>query len=122
MGGPDVAAGVDILNRANIPTFDFPDMAARIFNYMWRYAYNLRAIYETPVLPVASAAEATNQQRASDLIETIRQEGRTILTEYESKQIFAAYGIPTVETHLAATAGRSCGHCRKTWLSGRPQT
>lgn len=103
MGGPDVVAGIDILNRANIPTFDYPDMAARIFNYMWHYTYNLRAIYETPALPVASAAEATNQQHATDLLETIRQEGRTILTEYESKQIFAAYGIPTVETHLAAT-------------------
>lgn len=104
MGGPDVAAGVDILNRANIPTFDFPDMGARIFNYMWRYAYNLRAIYETPALPVASEAEATHQHHASELLEQIRSEGRTILTEYESKQIFAAYGIPTVETHLAATA------------------
>ena len=107
MGGPDVVAGVDILNRANIPTFDYPDMAARIFNYMWRYAYNLRAIYETPALPVASAAEAINQQRASSLIEDIRAEGRTILTEYESKQIFGAYGIPTVETHLAATADQA---------------
>jgi acetyltransferase len=103
MGGPDVMAGVDILNRANIPTFDFPDMAARVFNYMWRYTYNLRAIYETPVLPVASEAEATDQQRASELIENVRREARTILTEYESKQVFGAYGIPTVETHLAAT-------------------
>jgi acetyltransferase len=103
MGGPDVMAGVDILNRANIPTFDFPDMAARIFNYMWRYAYNLRSIYETPALPVASEAEATNRQHATELIEDIRRQGRTTLTEYESKQIFAAYGIPTVETHLAAT-------------------
>ena len=33
----------------------------------------------------------------------MRQKGRTILTEFESKQIFAAYGIPTVETRLAAT-------------------
>ena len=103
MGGPDVMAGVDILNRANIPTFDYPDMAARIFNYMWRYAYNLRSIYETPALPVASSAEATHRLRASELIEHIRKEGRTILTEFESKQIFAAYGIPTVETQLAAT-------------------
>lgn len=104
MGGPDVVAGVDILNRANIPTFDYPDMAARIFNYMWRYADNLRSIYETPALPVASTAEATNQQRATELIDNIRREGRTILTEFESKQVFGAYGIPTVETHLAATA------------------
>jgi acetyltransferase len=104
MGGPDVVAGVDILNRANIPTFEFPDMATRIFNYMWRYSYYLRAIYETPALPVASPAEATNLQRASELLEKIRKEGRTILTEFESKQVFAAYGIPTVETHLATTA------------------
>ena len=107
MGGPDVVAGVDILNRANIPTFDYPDMAARIFNYMWRYADNLRAIYETPALPVASTAEAINQQRATELIENIRREGRTILTEFESKQVFGAYGIPTVETHLAATADQA---------------
>ncbi len=113
MGGPDVVAGVDILNRANIPTFDFPDMAARIFNYMWRYSDNLRSIYETPSLPVASAAEATNQQRATDLIENIRQAGRTILTEYESKQVFAAYGIPTVETHLAETVEDAVAQAEK---------
>jgi len=113
MGGPDVIAGVDILNRANIPTFDYPDMAARIFNYMWRYAYNLRSIYETPALPVASPAEATNKQRASQLLENIRTEGRTILTELESKQVFAAYGIPTVETHLAATADQAASIATK---------
>ena len=33
-----------------------------------------------------------------------RAKGRTILTELESKQIFAAYGIPTVDTRYAATA------------------
>jgi acetyltransferase len=103
MGGPEVAAGVDVLNRANIPTFDYPDTAAHTFNYMWRYSYNLRAIYETPALPEASAAEVTDRQRATDLLESARRKGRTILTEYESKQVFAAYSIPTVETYLAAS-------------------
>ncbi|HSS39167.1 MAG TPA: CoA-binding protein, partial [Polyangia bacterium] len=42
MGGADVAAGVDILNRAGIPTFQFPDDAARTFCQMWRHADNLR--------------------------------------------------------------------------------
>lgn len=102
MGGPDVAAGVTALNRASIPTFDYPDTAASIFNNMWRYAHNLSAIYETPALPTASEAEATNQRRAGEIVEQVRASGRTILTEYESKQIFAAYGIPTVETKLAA--------------------
>ena len=38
MGGADVAAGEEILNRAGIPTFPYPDTAARVFNYMWRYS------------------------------------------------------------------------------------
>jgi acetyltransferase len=101
MGGADVAAGEAILNRAGIPTFPYPDTAAQVFNYMWRYAYNLSAIYETPSLPVANVDEMTHQQQAADLIERVRASGRTILTEYESKQIFTDYGIPTVVTHLA---------------------
>jgi acetyltransferase len=61
MGGADVAAGVSILNRASIPTFPYPDTAAQVFNYMWRYTYNLKGIYETPSLPVASDAEAIHR-------------------------------------------------------------
>src|ERR1051325_8685176 len=51
MGGVDVAAGEEILNHANIPTFPYPDTAARAFNYMWRYSYNLKGLYETPAMP-----------------------------------------------------------------------
>ena len=62
-----------------------------------------KGIYETPSLPVASEAETMHRNRARRLIDTVREKGRTILTEFESKQIFAAYGIPTVETRLAAS-------------------
>ena len=48
MGGKAVAEGEAILNNAGIPTFAYPDTAARAFNYMWRYSYNLRGLYETP--------------------------------------------------------------------------
>ena len=48
MGGADVADGSGVLERAGIPTFGFPDAAARIFNYMWRYDANLLALFETP--------------------------------------------------------------------------
>ncbi len=33
----------------------------------------------------------------------MRKTGRTILTEFESKQLLAAYGLPTVETRIALT-------------------
>ena len=62
MGGVDVAAGEEILNRANIPTFPYPDTAARAFNYMWQYADNLKALYETPALPEDSATWAPDRK------------------------------------------------------------
>ena len=104
MGGAEVEPGEDILNQANIPTFAFPDTAARIFNYMWRFERRLRSLYETPVLPLEVEETAVKHQQARDLINQARQSGRTILTEYESKQILAAYDIPIVDTRLAATA------------------
>ncbi len=50
MGGEQVEAGRTILRQAGIPSLPYPDTAARIFSYMWQYAYNLRGIYETPTL------------------------------------------------------------------------
>ncbi len=100
MGGAEVAAGDQILNQAGIPTFQFPDSAVRAFNYMWRYAYNLKGLYETPALPQHADA-AMHRGKAEHIIQQARQSGRTILTEYESKQLLQAYDIPTVETRIA---------------------
>jgi acetyltransferase len=102
MGGQDVSAGEAILNRARpgVPTFRYPDTAAQVFNYMWRYTYGLRALYETPLLSAGGEAVAGRAQ-AEKIVAQARQAGRTLLTEVESKQLLGAYGIPTVETHLA---------------------
>src|ERR1019366_7547100 len=102
MGGAEVAAGEQILNQAGIPTFQFPDSAVRAFNYMWRYSYNLKGLYETPALPQHADA-AVQRGIAEHIIQQARQSGRTILTEYESKQLLKAYDIPTVDTRVAVT-------------------
>lgn len=102
MGGATVAEGDRILSAAGIPTFAYPDEAARIFNALWRYTDNLRALYETPASHSDDNTAAA--QTASKVITAARSAGRTLLTEAESKQILAAYGIPTVPTHIAVTA------------------
>jgi acetyltransferase len=102
MGGAEVAAGEQILNQAGIPTFQFPDSAVRAFNYMWRYTYNLKGLYETPTLPHHADAELL-RGKAGRILREAREQGRTILTEYESKQLLKAYGIPTVETRIAVS-------------------
>ncbi len=102
MGGADVEAGTAVLRRAGIPTFPYPDTAVDMFNYMWRYSDGLRALYETPVLP-DDEASAVNRALAREVIDAARGEGRTILTEFESKQVLSAYGIPITETRIAAS-------------------
>jgi len=100
MGGREIAAGESILNSAGIPTFSYPDTAAQVFNYMWRYTYSLRGLYETPnweLDPIAITAAGG----ASAFLQDIRQSGRTLLTEAESKQLLAMYDIPTVVTKIA---------------------
>jgi acetyltransferase len=101
MGGVNASEGESILNAAGIPTFPFPDTAARAFMYMWKYSYNLRGLYETPSHTGAEHGEG--RAAAAALLAGVRQTGRTMLTETESKQLLAAYGIPVVETRIAAT-------------------
>jgi len=101
MGGAGVAAGDSILGAAGIPSFPYPDTAARVFTHMWRYSSNLRALYETPMLPTEIDERAARAE-ADAIIQRAYDRGRTILTESESKHVLAAYGIPTVPTHLAA--------------------
>jgi acetyltransferase len=101
MGGKVIAKGVATLNAAGIPTFSYPDTAARAFTYMWKFTYNLRGLYETPSLTENLESLGDAQSRANALLEKVRAGGRTILTEAESKQVMAHYGIPTVETRLA---------------------
>lgn len=103
MGGNDVAAGQDILNRAGIPTFPYPDTAAHVFNNMWRYSHNLRALYQTPTLSADYDKSASACLRARQAIDQALADGRTVLTEPESKSVLAAYEIPVVRTDIART-------------------
>jgi acetyltransferase len=103
MGGLEIEAGEKILNAAGIPTFPYPDTAARVFASMWRYADNLRALYETPVPSATPDDLESGRAKANVLIESVKKSGRTILTEAESKELLGCYKIPTVVTKIAKT-------------------
>jgi acetyltransferase len=102
MGGEDVAEGAAILREAGIPTFAYPDTACVLFNHLWRYDANLRSLYETPQLPVAPE-RGEFREEVDRIVAEVSAEGRTLLTEYESKKVLAAYGIPITDTELAQT-------------------
>lgn len=112
MGGDEVARGVDILKRAGIPEFPYPDDAAVAFNYAWKYARNLTALYETPT-PLQGIARDHDRASANSILKKVRESGRTILTEYESKRLLAAYGIPTIRTEIAGTVAEAVKRARE---------
>ena len=105
MGGRDIAKAEAILNQAGIPTYAYPDAAARVFDLMWSYSANLKALYETP--ESFEAEDSAHLTKAAELIATVRAKGRTLLTEAESKSLLAIYGIPTVVTEIAITADQA---------------
>jgi acetyltransferase len=102
MGGAEVADGDRVLREAGIPTFAYPDTACVLFNHLWRYGDNLRSLYETPSLP-AAPERGEAREDVDRIIADVAAEGRTLLTEYESKKVLAAYGIPISDTEIAAT-------------------
>jgi acetyltransferase len=68
---------------------------------MWGYSYALHGLYETPSLSGQEDVNAPDVARATKLIRGVRKSGRSLLTEFESKQLLTAYGIPTVDTRIA---------------------
>ncbi len=102
MGGDSVEGGAAILRKAGIPCFAYPDTAAKTFNLMWRYSDALSNLYEAPAMVCNTAAY--DRVAAKHMIEAVQAEGRTVLTEYESKKLLTAYGITTTPTEIAETA------------------
>jgi acetyltransferase len=113
MGGDGVAEGTAVLNTAGIPTFSYPDTAARAFTYMWRYTYNLRGLYETPSLVEGTEPAAAARNQVNQIVQRARQSGRTLMNEFEAKQLLAFYGIPVVETRVAESEEQAVARASK---------
>jgi acetyltransferase len=111
MGGNSVAAGEEILNEVGLPSFYYPDTAVRAFNYMWKYADNLKGLYETPSLHIGDTGP--DREAARNIIGKVSSTDRTILTEYESKKLLEAYGIPTTKTETATTVDEAVAWAEK---------
>lgn len=109
MGGESVREGAEILSHAQIPVFEYPDDAAATFATMWRYSQNLQSLYEMPLTKQSEINEGEiaffdkKFTHAKYLIQHTQKQNRTLLNEFESKQILEDYQIPIVKTVIAKT-------------------
>ncbi len=93
MGGERITEGTTILNRAGVPTFAYPDIAARTFTLMWRYTQNLRSLYQTPTLSLDDGQ--VDCQAAHRILQKARDDGRTQLLPTEAHALLENYRIRT---------------------------
>ena len=84
---------------AGVATYETPDDAVRAFMHLVDYRRNQALLMEAPPAGTVVAAEAKARARA--LVEAVLADGRTLLSEAESKTLLAAYGVPVVETKVA---------------------
>jgi acetyltransferase len=90
------------LARAGMPVFATPDQAVQGFGHLVHDRRNREAARELPSSEVLHLAP--ERDRVRRLFSQARAQGRLALTQDESLDILAAYGIPTVPTRFAASA------------------
>jgi len=105
LGAATVQDARTTLAQHGIPNYDTPEQAVRAFMYLVRYRESQQLLMETP--PSLPEDQVPDTARVRALIDgvaaaDVTSRGRW-LTEVESKQVLAAYGIPIVPTRLAAT-------------------
>ncbi|TAN56904.1 MAG: GNAT family N-acetyltransferase [Rhodospirillales bacterium] len=101
VGGEAVAEARHLFNESAIPTYNTPSQAVNAFMHVQRYRKNQEMLMETPPSAPSEFTPATATARL--VIENAIASGHTMMSEPEAKAVLAAYGIPTVETHIART-------------------
>jgi acetyltransferase len=98
VGGERSDEAMQWLVENGIPAYNAPDLAVKAMGTLREYA-RLQAIKNDK----PKADLMFNGKLAREIIAKVRSEGRTSLTEIESKKIFASYGLPTVSTEIATS-------------------
>ena len=98
VGGERCDEAMQWLVEKGIPAYNAPDLAVKAMGKLRDFA-RLQDMKTEPVEENHNADIET----ARKVIADVRANGRTSLTEIESKKIFKAYGLPTVQTELAAS-------------------
>lgn len=102
LGGDGVARARGIFAEAGIPTYSTPEEAVQAFLQMVEYRRSQEMLMEVPATVTAQSSPDADKARV--VIAGALAAGRSLLDETEAKAILAAYGVPVVETRVAASA------------------
>lgn len=93
VGGERSEKAMQWLVENGIPAYNDPDLAVKAMGTLREYA-RLQELKDEPI----NDDHQVDKKAALEIIAMVRAEGRSGLTEIESKKIFKAYGLPVVNT------------------------
>lgn len=96
MGGKEVEAGRQKLREAGLPTYNFPDTAARVFSNLWRYSTILQSLYRTPKETLAGARSEKVRAETGKYLDELRQQQKPILTAEQINPVLESYFLPPI--------------------------
>lgn len=101
LGEQQAAPARRLFDQARIPDYHTPNQAVRAFLHLVSFRRSQELLMEMP----ASVPDQfdVDMEAARLPIEAALAEGRPWLSEYEAKEVLRAYGIPCVQTVIAAT-------------------
>jgi acetyltransferase len=105
MGETQVNEARKLLSVARIPQFRSPEMAVETFSFIADFYQNQQMLMQFPE-PLSHHAEP-DTEGARLLIQDALAEGRTVLSEMESKALLSAFRIPVAQTIVARTSSEA---------------
>lgn len=98
MGEKDVASGIDILQKHNIPHYILPESMCDSFHAV--YHFNTYVKDKVRKLPELDNIQAELGRKLMDKV----QNGRSYIPEVETIEVLESYGLPVPKGKLATTA------------------
>ncbi len=105
MGDTTVAKARDFLFKSGIPNFETPEKAVEAFFFLARHHLNQTMAREVPG-PV-SDPKSPDVEGVRMIIETALNDGRSMLSDTESKAVLKAFHIPTNTTFEVFSAAQA---------------
>jgi acetyltransferase len=105
MGEGQVDAARTLFGEHKLAHFDTPEASVEAFSFLASYRRNQQLLMQTPE-PLGRSSEP-DIDGARLIIEEVLADGRTLLSELESKAILRAFGVPVVDTVEANSAGQA---------------
>lgn len=102
VGDETVGEARRLFYKNAIPSYEFPEEAVKAYMHMCKYARGLEMLYETP--EELAVDIDPSKEYLKTMLGKINGQGRTLLSEEESKKFLEAYGISTTMPFLARDA------------------